>query len=99
MLRDAGDAKGALANYRKSLAIDEKLAAADPERPEWQRDVAWSHGQVAMVLARQGSVSEAAAGFQMGRDIIAGLRQRFPDNATFPKDLAWFDARLAALKE
>ena len=52
-----------------------------------------------MVLARQGSVSEAAAGFQMGRDIIAGLRQQSRDNATLPKDLAWFDAQLAALKE
>ena len=99
VLQDAGDAKGALANYQKSLAIFEKLAAADPERPDWQHDVALSHGRVAMVLASQGSVSEAAAGFQMGRDIIAGLRQQSPDNATLPKNLAWFDAQLTALKE
>ncbi len=76
-----GDAKGALANYQKSHVIREKLAAADPGNARWQRDVALSHGRVAMVLARQGSVSEAAAGFQMGRDIIAGLRQQSPDNA------------------
>jgi len=99
VLRDAGDVRGALDKFQKSLEIREKLAAADPERPEWQRNIALSLGRVAMLLARKGCVGEAAAGFQMGRDIIASLRQRFPDSATLPKELAWFDAQLAALKD
>ena len=33
----------ALANYRKSLAIVEALAAGDPQNLQWQADVAFSH--------------------------------------------------------
>jgi CHAT domain-containing protein len=35
--------------------IFERLAKADPGNAGWQRDLALSHGRVAMVLARQGS--------------------------------------------
>lgn len=34
-----------------------------------------------------------------GRDIIAGLKARSSDDATLPKDLAWFDAQIAALEK
>jgi len=95
--RAQGDLAAALASYRASLAIAERLAAADPGNAQWQRDLALSHGRVAMALARQGKGEEARAGLEAGRAIIVRLRQVSPDNATLPKDLAWFDAELAAL--
>ena len=52
-----------------------------------------------MGLARQGSRSEAAIAFEQGRAIIVRLRQQSPDNATLPKDLAWFEAQIAALEK
>ena len=38
MLRAQGDGPGALAAYRRSLALRETLAARDPSNAEWQRD-------------------------------------------------------------
>jgi hypothetical protein len=88
-----------LKSYRASLTIRERLAKSDPRNASWQRDLALSHGHVAMVLVGQGSRSEAATAFEQGRDIIVQLRRQSPDNAALPKDLAWFEAQLASLME
>jgi hypothetical protein len=89
----------ALQSYRASLAPRERLVKSDPGNPLWQRDLALSHGAIAMVLARQGAKREATAAFEKGHAIIVRLMQQSPDNATLPKDLAWFEAQLADLKK
>ena len=42
-----------------SLAMAERLAKADPGNARWQRDLALSHGRVAMILVRQGERARA----------------------------------------
>ena len=49
-----GDRAGALAAYRKGLAIAEKLAARDPANTDWQRDLSVSHNKIGDVLVAQG---------------------------------------------
>ncbi len=43
---------------------------------------------------RQGSHDEAASALRQGREIIAQLVQRLPDNPTLLADLAWFDSQI-----
>jgi hypothetical protein len=58
-------------------------------------DLAMSFGRVATVEARQGARGDASGAFRQGRDIIARLMRQSSDNATLPKDLAWFDSQIA----
>ena len=88
----------ALSAYQASLAIRERLAKADPGNAGWQRDVALSHGRVAIVQARQGARQDALGGFGKGRAVIAKLEAQLPDNATLPRDLAWFERQIAELE-
>lgn len=84
---------------RTPLAIAELLAKADPGNPGWQRDIALSFGRVAGVEAQQGQSQPALSGFRRGREIIERLKAQSPDNATLPRDLAWFDSQIAALEK
>ena len=89
----------ALDAFKASQAIRDRLAKADPGNAGWQRDLALSFGRVAMVEAQQGARDRATGLFRQGRDIIAGLKARSPDNATLPRDLAWFEGQIAALSK
>ena len=99
MLVAQGNLAEALKSYRDSLAIADRLAKADPSNATWQRDLAISHGRVAMVLAEQGEAARALNELREGRAIIARLKEQSPDNATLPDDLAWFDAEIAKLEQ
>ncbi len=81
-------------SYQASHAIFERLAKADPGNVGWQRDLAVSYGHVALIEMRQGVRDDALRAFRQGRDIIARLMRRSPDNVTLPKDLAWFDRQM-----
>jgi hypothetical protein len=50
---------------------------------------------VAFIEGRQGNREKALTAFRQGRNIIAAVLRRSPDNATLPRDLAWFDAQIA----
>ncbi len=80
-------------------ASRKRLAKADPGNARWQRDLALSHGRVAMVLARQGERERALGSFRQGREIITKLKTAAPSNATLPKDLDWFDGQIRALEK
>jgi hypothetical protein len=94
-----GDATAALNSYQASLDIIQRLARTDPSNTQWQRDLAVSFGNVALIEAQQDLREKALEGFRQARDIIAQLRQKSPDNATLPKDLAWYETQLAALEQ
>ena len=57
-------APGALAAYRKGLAIREALAARDPANTEWQRDLSVSHDKIGDVLVAQGDGPGALAAYR-----------------------------------
>ena len=57
VLEAQGDGPGALAAYRKSLAVREALAARDPANTQWQRDLSASHDRNGDVLEALGDRS------------------------------------------
>src|SRR5581483_4192713 len=87
----------ALDAYRQSLAIRWRLMSLDATNLSWAHDLAVSYGMVGVVLGKQGKTEEALAALNAGREIIARLKERFPDNASLAQDLAWFDAEIAKL--
>jgi hypothetical protein len=80
-----GDLAAALTSYQASLAIRERLAKAGPGNADWQHDLAWSYGRVALIEMRQGVRDDALRAFQQGRDIIARLMRQSSDNVTLPE--------------
>jgi hypothetical protein len=80
--------------YQASLAIAERLAKADPGNAGWQRDLALSCGRVAVIKLQQGIRDDALKLFRQGREIIAQLTRRSPDNATLQRDVVWFDRQM-----
>ena len=55
-----GDLAGGAASYRASLAICERLAAADPGNAGWQRDLSVSHNKIGDVLVGAGRSGRGA---------------------------------------
>jgi hypothetical protein len=68
-----GDGPGALAAYRKGLAIAEALAARDPGNAQWQTDVAVSCAKLGTLDHGQ-SVEAQRAYLLHGREILAKLK-------------------------
>jgi hypothetical protein len=99
VLVEQGNLPAALDAFKASHAIFDRLAKADPGNAGWQRNLALSFERVAMVEAQQGARDRATGLFRQGRDIIAGLKARSPDNATLARDLAWFEGQIAALSK
>ena len=89
MLVAQGDGPGALAAYRKSLAIGEALAARDAANTEWQRDLSVSHEKIGDVLVAQGDGPGALAAY---RKSLAIARERWPrairQNTEWQRDLS-----------
>ncbi|MGB7989338.1 MAG: hypothetical protein WCF44_08070, partial [Candidatus Methylophosphatis roskildensis] len=90
-----GDGPGALAAYRKGLAIRESLAARDPANTEWQRDLSVSHDRIGDVLVAQGDGPGALAAYRKGLAIAEALAVRDPANAEWQCDLIVSNVKLA----
>ena len=84
-----GDLAGALASYRDSLAISERLAKSDPGNAGWQHDLAVSYDRIGDVLvgARRpcgrAEVLPATASPSFDR-----LAKSDPGNAGWQRDLS-----------
>ena len=63
-----GDTAGALASYRKSLAILEAVTAADPSNVEAQRELIRAHGKLGDLLALTG---DRAGAIQQSKELLA----------------------------
>ena len=77
----------------------ERLAKADPDNAGWQHDLALSLQRVGYIAARQGEPDAARTAYERGHEIMLRLVGLAPDNTAFKRDLAWFEARLAELKQ
>jgi eukaryotic-like serine/threonine-protein kinase len=75
-----GDTQGALASYRKALAIRRTLAAVDPEDATNRLELAKNHNKVGDVLAKMGDLSDASASFREARSIAESLVAKDPTN-------------------
>jgi len=88
-----GDGAGALAAYRKGLAIAEALAGRDAANTGWQVDVAISCGKLGTLEHAQ-SVENRRGYLLRGREILTRLKSAgllLPSQDWIP----WFDAKLA----
>jgi hypothetical protein len=57
-----GDLQGAIAEHRASLAIMERLTAANPNNIDFQRDLTWCSARIAELLKVQHRVADTHAG-------------------------------------
>ena len=77
------------AAYRRSLAIRETLAAADPGNTQWQRDLSISHIKIGDVLVARGERAGCAGGIPRGasrsREKLAAAD---PGNTQWQSDLS-----------
>ena len=83
-----GDAPAALGEYRKAMAIAERLAASDPGQAEWQRDLSVSHTRIGDVLLRQGDAPGALGEYRKGMAIRERLAASDPGQAEWQRDLS-----------
>lgn len=79
----------ALEFYRDSVAIEDRLARADPSNTELQRDLAVTYCRVGGVLRDQGNLSEALTSFRDCLAIGQRLAKADPNNAGWQSDLAF----------
>ena len=98
MLVAQGQLAEALKDYRDSLAIRERLTAADRSNTEWQRDLAISYGKLATVYEKEQRMAEALAAFRKAGDGMATLVAIAPGNAQWKNDLAWYEQQIAQLR-
>ena len=73
-----GDTQGALASYRKALAIRLALAVVDPENAMNRLELAKCHNKVGDMLAKIGNLSDASASYQQARQISESLVAQDP---------------------
>ena len=78
LLEKKGDRDGALASFRKGLAIAKALALRDPDNVQWQWDLSASHDRIGDVLIAQGKLEEALVSYRRGLEIAEALARRDP---------------------
>jgi len=69
VLEDMGKPEEALVSCRKAVAIQQKLAGANPAVTEFQNDLAWSHHIIGWMLSRTGKPAEALTEFRQALPI------------------------------
>ena len=82
-----GDTHGALANYQLSLAIHEKLLAADPHNRDLQLSLAKTLTSIGMLLRVTGDVLGAVNTVRRGVKILESLALQEPSNAEYRTQL------------
>jgi len=85
----------ALESYRQSLAIVDRLAAADPDHAGWPRDLSVLLNRIGMVLSAQGEPDEALQSHRASLAIIDRLAAADPRNADRQRDLSWTYNKIA----
>ena len=75
MLRAQGDLAGALEAYRQSLAVRQRLAAADPSNAGWQRDL-WVSCWKMATMAEKSGTGDALEWWRKAYGQLSGMKQR-----------------------
>jgi Tetratricopeptide repeat len=88
VLQTKGQLDEAMAAFRESLAIDQRLASIDPSNTGWQRDLAVAHDRVGNILQAQRRLNEAVTEFHKAFAIDQRLASIDPSNADGQHNLA-----------
>ena len=94
----SGDAEAALGHYRRSLEVDERLLAANPESAQAARDVSIGLNKLADFLASRGQYGDAEAAwghYQRSLEILERLLAANPESAEAARDVLISLERLA----
>src|SRR5205807_1189626 len=75
-----GTRSEALASFRDSFAIRDRLSKSDPGNAIWQRELSVSYNKMGEVLTAQGDLPGALASFRNGLDITDRLAKSDPAN-------------------
>jgi len=67
--------------YLDALTVAERLAEADPENADWQRDLAVSQEMIGDALLAQGNLLAALANFRASLAIVDRLAKADPESA------------------
>ncbi|BDG73246.1 tetratricopeptide repeat protein [Roseomonas fluvialis] len=92
-----GQATAALDEYRKAMAIAERLVARDAGEAKWQWDLWASHNKVADVLEDQGDTTAALAEYGKALIIAARLAASDPGQADWQRDLSVSHLRIGSV--
>ena len=94
-----GDSAGALASYRKALAIREELAASDPADLANRLDLARCHNKVGEMLAKMGDHSNASANYQKALSLVESLMAQDSSSLNNGNELVLTQTRLGYVLE
>jgi serine/threonine protein kinase len=97
VLSQTGKPEAALESYRKALAIQQKLADANPAVTEFQSDLAMSHNVTGAVLIHTGKPEEALTEYRKSLAIFQKLADANPGITQFQSDLAWRHCDIAGV--
>jgi tetratricopeptide (TPR) repeat protein/tRNA A-37 threonylcarbamoyl transferase component Bud32 len=78
----------ALAHYRDSMAIRERLVAKFPTRESHRRDLAITWNNIAVLHARAGDMARTIGAREKSQEVYARLVEDFPYRDRFRNDLA-----------
>ena len=87
----------ALKAYRDSLAIRERLAAADRSNSGWQRDLSVSYNKVGDVLVAQGKLDDALKAYRDRLAIAERLAAADHSNTQWRDDLQYIAEQIGGL--
>ncbi|GAK54553.1 SEFIR domain protein [Candidatus Moduliflexus flocculans] len=97
--RNRGSISAAEDSYRKSLALAERLAQADPANAEAQRDLSISYNKLGDLALQRGDLNAAQQAYQQYFEIAERLAQADPANAEAQRGLSVSCNKLGHVEE
>ena len=88
LTNEIGDKQDALIAYREALAIQRKLADANPSVTRYQSDLAGSHNSIGILLSETGQPAEALKAHELALAIRRKLADANPSVTRYQNDLA-----------
>jgi tetratricopeptide (TPR) repeat protein len=97
--RARGDFTRTMNEYQEARYVAERVAKADPDNADWQRDLSVAYTKVGDVQVAQGHLPEALKSFRDNLAIAERLAKADPDNAEWQRDLAVSNERIGDLHQ
>ncbi|MCA8962198.1 MAG: tetratricopeptide repeat protein, partial [Planctomycetes bacterium] len=85
--------------FEEALAIAQRLADAEPDRADYQRDLSVSHERMGDLYVALGQGDQARRAFEQALAIAQRLADAEPDRADYQRDLALSFERMASVFE
>jgi tetratricopeptide (TPR) repeat protein len=98
MLLKSGEVVQAAAHYRKQLALNQEMVAADPANAQFRRNQAVALIKIGDVDARMGRTHDAFSNYNEALRIREQLSSVAPQDIYIQRDLAEVRSKLATLK-